>query len=451
MEVGCSRSWCCTDCCRAVIRSSSAPSSSPWVNLHVEGSTLVWMKEMEYIPIRLPEMISHHNDFWSMKGWPNTWGFFRWNSPQLHYSRHSFECKQHCWADGQAGKELKIKMSTPPWCLSWQLMRSSRGWSVGGRGFPHSALCCQLVLVPLLAICNVPQSVGPKGKYQPQAVHGKDPKNCVYEAAPPTRCAGSTQQAPSGAVVLFWMLLWLTGLWQVNLGFFNLFSKTSVMLRTRAQLPVAKSCLAEIKERSQWGGRSRYCSKEASANTGLDYSPSQRRPPLETSASSFVIKPPLLSIADWKWICTCCAFIAISWLVSVRWFYGVNVGTVLPDAGPLQLALTRLPQDAALVHPSMSLCSGFLCHWGGSQLCLRKRSCLLPCSSACSSLATGDSLSSLKLWWSRNKALLRRWTGGAVRKMAGMAYIAANEMWVYVATHSWCVFYGWVLPWDECC
>lgn len=187
----------------SIISSSSKPTC--------EGSTLVWMKEMEYIPIRLPEMISHQNDFQSMKLWPNTWWFLG-DPPHLHYSRHSFECEQHCWADGQEGKELKIKMRTLIRCLTWQLMKSSGEQSVGGTGFPHSALCCLPALVPLLAICNVPQSVGPNGKYQPQVVCGKDPKTCVYGAAPPIGCAGSTQQAPNGAVLLFWMLLWLSSL-----------------------------------------------------------------------------------------------------------------------------------------------------------------------------------------------------------------------------------------------
>lgn len=126
---------------------------------------------------------------------------------------------------------------------------------------------------------------------------------------------------------------------------------------------------------------------------------------------------------------------------------------VFPEFAMLQLAAQTGHTSASRsgsspAHPASS--SGdFLSQKRGSFVFKKeKRSFQLPVSSACSSLRNGYNSTFLKLLWIRNKHLLKRWKS-AVKKIPRIMYAVTNEMWIYVTTHSWCIFYARVLPCDE--
>lgn len=100
-----------------------------------------------------PEQFLHQ-----LRIWPNTYFFsflfLKWNLLQLHYSRHCFECKQHCWAiTWQLGRKRAKNKSETKYIDygGWPKSNEKEHWAAGSgqkrRGFPHSAYSCQPVLV----------------------------------------------------------------------------------------------------------------------------------------------------------------------------------------------------------------------------------------------------------------------------------------------------------------
>lgn len=135
-------------------------------------------------------------------------------------------------------------------------------------------------------------------------------------------------------------------------------------------------------------------------------------------------------------------------MIFTGWIWSMGV----PKFAMLQLAVhtghtAASSSGSCPVHPT-SLSGYFLSHKRGSCVLKKKWSFQVPVSSACSSLGNGYNLTFLKWWWTRNKPLLERWKS-AVNKIPRIMYAVANEMWIYVTTHSWCIFYAWVLPCDE--
>ena len=114
--------------------------------------------------------------------------------------------------------------------------------------------------------------------------------------------------------------------------------------------------------------------------------------------------------------------------------------------------VTHLPWEAALVWSAQPPWAGISlvieATWGSCVLKKKKA----PSRSQSPLLAPpwgmDNSLTFLKLLWTSNKPLLEMWKS-VVKKIPRIMDAVANEMWIYVTTHSWCIFYAWVLPCDE--
>lgn len=157
--------------------SKSAPGRKCF-NLHERSAVYPSTASRNHLP---PEWFPHE-----LKRWLNTSFFVKWNSLQLHYSRHSLERRQHCWAitwqPGRKRGENKSKTEYIDWGVrpkvKWKRAAgSSQHWQ-------QVATCSRFLPACPGACCSVCKSVRAKAKDRSQYDHRRCSESSWGEREP---------------------------------------------------------------------------------------------------------------------------------------------------------------------------------------------------------------------------------------------------------------------------